>query len=69
MDRPSLHRLPACPRCRGTLLTAADRFGTYSSCLGCGFVHEWLTGPVLGLSTEVGARRWRRQPFHRKRSR
>jgi hypothetical protein len=55
---------PACPRCRGKLFTARDQHGTYSSCLGCGFVHEWLSGPAVTRPDEGEDGRRRRTPTH-----
>jgi hypothetical protein len=59
----------SCPRCRGRLFHTGDVYGEYSSCWGCGFVHEWLRDPALQLPDESdGVRRRRRAPSHGKRA-
>jgi hypothetical protein len=35
--------LSGCPRCRGWLQSHADSYGTYRSCLQCGYVDECVT--------------------------
>jgi hypothetical protein len=57
-----------CPRCRGRLVHAGDVYGRYSSCWGCGFVHEWLSGPAILLPDDrEDGRRRQRSPSHGKR--
>ena len=58
----------ACPRCRGRLFTSHDRYGVYSACLSCGYVHDWLGGPAIDLPDDVPAdgRSRRRQPSYGK---
>ncbi len=57
-----------CPRCRGRLFTSHDVYGAYSSCLACGYVHEWVSGPAVTLpdDTAGGTRQRRREPSHGK---
>jgi hypothetical protein len=52
----------SCPRCHGYLFHARDRFGSYSSCVACGFVQEWVAGPAIELPDEGNGRRRRREP-------
>ena len=56
----------ACPRCRGRLFTGRDVYGIYSTCLACGFVREWVSGPALDLPDDIAAkgRQRRRDPSH-----
>ncbi len=58
----------SCPRCRGRLFHAADHYGGYSSCVTCGFVHEWVSGPAIDLPDDAGvaAGHRRREPTHGK---
>ena len=58
----------SCPRCRGSMLTERDMYGSYSSCLCCGYVHEWISGPAIDLPDDPDAtpRQRRRQPSHGK---
>ena len=37
-DSPALPRI--CPRCRGSMIPERDWYGTYATCLACGYVHE-----------------------------
>jgi hypothetical protein len=56
-----------CPRCRGSMLTERDWYGSYSTCIACGYVHEWVSGPAIDLPSDDGpARQRRRQPSHGK---
>ena len=57
-----------CPRCRGRLIHGGDSYGGYSSCLCCGFVYEWVSGPAIDLPVDEtpGSRQRRRQPTHGK---
>ena len=43
----------ACPRCQGRLFTGRDVYGIYSTCLACGFVREWVSGPAVVMSSQV----------------
>ena len=57
-----------CPRCNGRLYTVRDWAGTYSSCMICGYVHEWCTPIAVGV-VEDGTgtrapRQRRREPSH-----
>ena len=54
-----------CPRCTGRLLHGRDAYGRYSSCVTCGFAHEWVAGPAIELPEEGTGRR-RREPTHGK---
>ncbi len=56
-----------CPRCRGSMLSESDLYGSYSSCISCGYVHEWVSSPAIDLPDESAApRQRRRQPSHGK---
>ena len=56
-----------CPRCQGRLLHSRDSYGTFSSCLCCGFVHDWLQGPAITMPDDTPGRGRRfRQPSHGK---
>ena len=59
MSTASLPR--SCPRCTGRLFHTHDVYGGYSSCMACGFVHEWVTGPAIELSDATSGRR-KREP-------
>ena len=52
----------SCPRCVGRLFHSRDRFGGYSSCMACGFVHEWVAGPAVELPGETDGPRRLRHP-------
>ena len=56
----------SCPRCRGAMIMERDWYGSYSSCLSCGFVHEMLSSPPIDLDAESSRpeRQRRRQPSH-----
>jgi hypothetical protein len=43
-----------------------DWYGSYSTCIACGFVHEVLSSPPIDLTSEVigSTRQRRRQPSH-----
>lgn len=57
-----------CPRCRGSMVNERDLYGAYSSCICCGYVHEWVTSPAIDLPVEGEGptRQRRRQPSHGK---
>ena len=57
-----------CPRCSGSMLMEEDWYGAYSTCLSCGYVHEFEAIATLDLEEEVseGQRQRRRQPSHGK---
>ena len=68
---PASRIVPAprqCPRCNGRLYATRDWAGTYSSCMICGYVHEWSSPIGIALAEEgtaTGARRQRRrEPSH-----
>ena len=64
---PSTASLPrSCPRCAGRLFHGGDNYGRYSSCLYCGFVHDWVGGPAIELPDDEapGVRQRRREPSH-----
>ena len=48
-----------CPRCTGRLFHSRDCYGGYSSCMACGFVHEWLAGPAIEVPDAASGRRKR----------
>ena len=52
-----------CPRCSGRLFHSRDSYGGYSSCMACGFVHEWVAGPALELPGEAGGPHRLRSPM------
>jgi ribosomal protein S27AE len=56
-----------CPRCRGKMMAETDWYGTYSSCISCGYVHEQLSPPAIELLEEDESGRIkqrRRHPSH-----
>ena len=56
-----------CPRCRGAMIMERDWYGSYSTCLTCGFVHEMLSSPPIDVPSdddEHAGRQRRRQPSH-----
>lgn len=56
-----------CPRCRGIMILERDWYGSYGTCLTCGFVHEVLSSPPIDLQLENedgSTRQRRRQPSH-----
>ncbi len=57
-----------CPRCRGSMIMEKDWYGSYGSCIACGYVHEVLSAPPIDLRAEVegSPRQRRRQPSHGK---
>ncbi len=56
-----------CPRCRGSMISERDWYGTYSTCIACGYVHEVVSAPPIDLlSEQQGSRQRRRQPSHGK---
>jgi hypothetical protein len=65
---PSTALPRSCPRCTGRLVHADDAYGGYSSCLCCGFVHEWVSGPAIALRGKQRPenRQRRREPSHAK---
>jgi len=52
-----------CPRCGSRLFHSQDRFGRYSSCWTCGFVHEWVSDPALELPGDSGTPQRLRTPM------
>ncbi len=48
------------------MLAGSDMYGSYRSCLACGFVSESLSLPAIDLPDESsgGVRRRRREPSH-----
>ena len=58
-----------CPKCGGHVLVERDHYGTYGSCLSCGYFHDVLASHPIDLAAEEAAlpvRLRRRQPSHRK---
>jgi len=58
-----------CPRCRGSMIPEEDWYGSYSSCLSCGYVYEAGAAAAEALQNEEGSephRQRRRQPSHGK---
>ncbi len=58
--------LRSCPRCSGRLFHGRDPYGGYSSCVCCGFVHEWVSGPAIDMPDDTPGRQRRREPSHGK---
>lgn len=58
----------SCPRCRGAMILERDWYGSYGSCLSCGYVYEQVSSPPIDIEQEqAGApRQRRRQPSHGK---
>lgn len=66
--RMSVRSRPTCPRCRSLLRTERDVYGTYSSCLMCGYVHEWGRPPAdLRSAAAPAPGQRRREPSHGRR--
>lgn len=58
-----------CPRCNGSMIVERDWYGSYSTCICCGFVREAVSSPPIDLilENEAGSgRQRRRQPSHGK---
>ena len=58
-----------CPRCRGSMIIERDWYGSYSTCICCGFVKEAVSSPAIDLMLEEDeshGRQRRRQPSHGK---
>jgi hypothetical protein len=53
-----------CPRCRGAIIMERDWYGSYGTCLACGFVHEVLSSPPIELPVDEPGRQRRREPSH-----
>ena len=56
-----------CPRCRGKMWVERDFYGTYGSCISCGYVHEVLSRAPIDIAAEEAAlpvRVRRRGPSH-----
>lgn len=58
----------SCPRCRGHLLQASDAYGAYASCVCCGFVQEWVSGPAIDLGDKDASCHRSREPKYRGRA-
>ena len=46
-------KLKACPKCHGDLYLERDQYGSYMSCLQCGYLTE-LLGELLKELPEIG---------------
>ena len=58
-----------CPRCQGSMIVERDWYGSYSTCICCGYVREAVSSPAIDvmLEDEEGhSRQRRRQPSHGK---
>jgi hypothetical protein len=58
-----------CPRCSGAMISERDWYGSYATCLSCGFVHEMVSSPPIDLLDDedsASPRQRRRQPSHGK---
>ena len=58
-----------CPRCSGSMIIERDWYGSYSTCICCGFVREAVSSPAIDLmleDEEGHGRQRRRQPSHGK---
>jgi len=59
----------SCPRCRGSMIRERDWYGSYGTCIACGFVHEVLSSPPIDLPADDAdrpTRQRRREPSHGK---
>jgi hypothetical protein len=51
------------------MIVERDWYGSYSTCISCGFVHEMVSSPAIDLLDDedsTGPRQRRRQPSHGK---
>ena len=58
-----------CPRCNGSMIIARAWYGSYSTCISCGYVREAVSSPAIDLmleDEEGSGRQRRRQPSHGK---
>ena len=58
-----------CPRCSGSMIIERDWYGSFSTCICCGYVREAVSSPAIDLmlEDEEGHGRQRcRQPSHGK---
>jgi len=58
-----------CPRCKGSMIIERDWYGSYSTCICCGYVREAVSSPAIDLMLEDedgNGRQRRRQPSHGK---
>ena len=58
-----------CLRCSGSMIIEHDRYGSYSTCICCGYVREAVSSPAIDLlleDEEGRGRQRRRQPSHGK---
>ena len=58
-----------CPRCNGSMIIERDWYGSYSTCICCGYVREAVSSPAIDLmleDEEGHSRQRRRQPSHGK---
>ena len=46
----------ACPKCHGDLTMGQDSYGSFVSCLQCGFMRDIETKPVAGAKAPVGGK-------------
>jgi len=58
-----------CPRCTGSMIIERDWYGSFSTCICCGYVREAVSSPAIDLmleDEEGHGRQRRRQPSHGK---
>ena len=58
-----------CPRCSGSMIIERDWYGSFSTCICCGYVREAVSSPAIDLmleDEEGHGRQRRRQPSHGK---
>ena len=56
-----------CPRCRSSMILERDWYGTYITCIACGYVYEFGATSLEELAQEQNPlRQRRRQPSHGK---
>jgi hypothetical protein len=56
-------------RCSGSMTIERDWYGSYSTCICCGYVREAVSSPAIDLmleDEEGSGRQRRRQPSHGK---
>ncbi len=66
-----IHSTPPrhCPRCRGLIIVEDDWYGTFGTCVACGYVHETERADPKDLLAEeqlAAGKQRRRQPSHGK---
>ena len=52
-EPPTGPGLARCPRCRGRVRRERDRYGSYLTCLLCGYTHELTSAAAIALDDVV----------------